>query len=85
MNLRVHQQQMLEICEEILSGADIRQVIVSVTPGGGKSILPVILADKLIPKFAERILWVVPRNSLKYQGEEEFIGKIGRASCRERV
>jgi superfamily II DNA or RNA helicase len=32
----------------------------------------VILADNLIPQIAEKLLWVVPRNSLKYQGEEEF-------------
>lgn len=64
---------MQEIAVEILNGASIRQVIASITPGGGKSKLPVILASILIPTFADRLLWVVPRNSLKWQGEQEFL------------
>ena len=73
MNLRKHQQEMVEICGEILSGKEIRTIIASVTPGGGKSALPVILAENLIPEVATKICWVVPRNSLKYQGEAEFL------------
>ncbi len=46
--------------------------MLSVTPGGGKSFVPVILAENLIPAVAEKICWVVPRNALKYQGEAEF-------------
>lgn len=72
MKLRPHQARMQQLCQEILDGADIRQIIASVIPGGGKSKLPVILASMLIPKFADRLLWVVPRNSLKWQGEQEF-------------
>lgn len=71
--LRPHQSATQQLCVEILSGSDIKTIIEDVTPGGGKSKLPVILASMLIPTWAERILWVVPRNSLKYQGEEEFI------------
>lgn len=73
MMLRSHQAALAAICDEILAGAPIRQIIASVTPGGGKSKLPVILADKLIPAIADKILWVVPRNSLKVQGEAEFL------------
>jgi superfamily II DNA or RNA helicase len=64
---------MQAIAVEILNGAPVRQVIASITPGGGKSKLPVILASILIPSFADRLLWVVPRNSLKWQGEQEFL------------
>ena len=64
---------MQSIASEILAGADVRQVVASITPGGGKSKLPVILASMLIPTFADKLLWVVPRNSLKWQGEGEFI------------
>jgi len=63
---------MVGICERILAGERIRSIVAAVTPGGGKSALPVILAEYLIPEIAERLLWVVPRNSLKYQGEGEF-------------
>jgi superfamily II DNA or RNA helicase len=72
MTLREHQRETVEVCREILEGKPIREIILSVTPGGGKSFVPVILAENLIPAIAEKICWVVPRNSLKYQGEAEF-------------
>lgn len=74
--LRKHQLDMVNICKEILAGKPINTIIPSVTPGGGKSLLPVILAELLIPRIADRILWVVPRNSLKYQGEGDFINDM---------
>lgn len=69
---RYHQQAVADVCRDILGGAEIREVVLSVTPGGGKSFVPVILAENLIPTVAEKICWVVPRNALKYQGEAEF-------------
>ena len=72
ITLRKHQKEIIEVCREILEGKPIREIILSVTPGGGKSFVPVILAENLIPAIAEKICWVVPRNSLKYQGEDEF-------------
>jgi len=74
--LRKHQLEMVKICEEILAGKPVNTIIASVTPGGGKSLLPVILSELLIPRIADRILWIVPRNSLKYQGEGDFINKM---------
>jgi superfamily II DNA or RNA helicase len=70
--LRKHQRETVEVCREILEGKPIREIILSVTPGGGKSFVPVIIAENLIPTVAEKICWVVARNSLKYQGEGEF-------------
>lgn len=70
--LRYHQQAVADVCREILGGAEIKEIVLSVTPGGGKSFVPVILAENLIPAIAEKICWVVPRNALKYQGEAEF-------------
>jgi superfamily II DNA or RNA helicase len=70
--LRKHQRETVEVCQEILEGKPIREIILSVTPGGGKSFVPVIIAENLIPAIADKICWVVPRNSLKYQGEDEF-------------
>jgi superfamily II DNA or RNA helicase len=72
MKLRRHQIEVVNMCRDILNGAPIREAIISCTPGGGKSFVPVIIADNLIPAIAEKICWVVPRNSLKYQGEGEF-------------
>jgi superfamily II DNA or RNA helicase len=72
LTLRKHQHEVVDVCREILEGKPIREIILSVTPGGGKSFVPVIVADNLIPAIAEKICWVVPRNSLKYQGEGEF-------------
>lgn len=72
LTLRKHQREIVEVCREILEGRPIREIILSVTPGGGKSFVPVIVADNLIPVIADKICWVVPRNSLKYQGEGEF-------------
>lgn len=73
MILRYHQQKTVEVCEEILKGRNVKEILLSVTAGGGKSFVPVILAQYLIPSVAEKICWVVPRNALKYQGEEEFL------------
>ena len=67
--LRYHQQKIVDTCRDILDGKEIKEIVLSVTPGGGKSFVPVILAENLIPTIADRICWVVPRNALKYQGE----------------
>lgn len=73
MTLRSHQHRLVEICKDILSGSPVSRIIASVTPGGGKSAMPVILASMLIPKIADKLIWVCPRDALKYQGESEFI------------
>ena len=83
MILRKHQAEVDNLCLEIRAGRSVRSVLASVTPGGGKSALPVILCEHLIPEHADRFLWVVPRNSLKYQGESEFIDP--RWSTRHRL
>lgn len=75
MKLRKHQSELLRICGEILEGKPIDKIIAAVTPGGGKSAMPVILTDNLIGNGYNRICWIVPRNSLKYQGEKEFLNK----------
>lgn len=69
---RTHQAATRAIARRIAAGEPIRTIIASVTPGGGKSALPGVLADELFPAVADRILWVVPRNSLRDQGEGDF-------------
>jgi superfamily II DNA or RNA helicase len=85
MTLRRHQREVVEACREILDGKPIREIILSVTPGGGKSFVPVIVAENLIPAVAEKICWVVPRNALKYQGEGEFCDPRWRTDKRIRA
>ena len=57
------------------------------TPGGGKSALPVIAAARLLgivppgekAPIVERICWVVPRDTLRRQAEEAFVDPSWRA------
>ena len=72
MKLRRHQQELEEICEEILGGRKLTDIVCAVTPGGGKSLLPQILAARLIPVIADALCWIVPRNVLQDQGARGF-------------
>lgn len=73
--LRSHQAEILGIFAAIARGeaATLRDVLAAVTPGGGKSLLPVIAAHALIGAgICDRVCWVVPRDSLRLQAEEAF-------------
>ncbi len=55
-------------------------ILAAVTPGGGKSLLPVIAAARLIEAGqVERVVWVVPRDSLRLQAEEAFADPLWRS------
>jgi hypothetical protein len=59
----------------------IADILAAVTPGGGKSLLPVIAAARLIAAgTVERICWVVPRDSLRLQAEEAFADPTWRSA-----
>lgn len=84
--LRKHQQDFDVVCQDILAGMPITRIILSVTPGGGKSLIPVIASHRLIPRIADALCWVVPRQSLQYQAEETFVrpsvrSLIGHTTC----
>ena len=52
---------------------DVRDILAAVTPGGGKSLLPVIAAAPLLKAGnIDRVCWVVPRDTLRLQAEEAF-------------
>ena len=71
--LRRHQKEILDIARRIKSGeARYKSIVAQVTPGGGKSVLPVILATELLGVIAQRICWVVPRSALQEQAEQAF-------------
>lgn len=60
------------IVDEIVAGADIRDVLFSCTPGSGKSQIPVIFGKLIELGFADAICWICPRKSLQFQGESGF-------------
>ena len=73
--LRTHQARVAAIVQAIASGdaSDCRDILAAVTPGGGKSLLPVIAAAALVRAgVVDRVCWVVPRDSLRLQAEEAF-------------
>ena len=81
MSFRAHQDSFGQLCFEIATGqiTNVRSIICSITPGGGKSMLPVIAANVLLPAVADRIAWIVPRRSLQEQAEYEFAAGRSRA------
>jgi len=61
-----------------MAGSPIKTIWCDVTPGAGKSLLP-LLASKLIDAGkSDKILWIAPRLSLLDQGEREFINPLWR-------
>ncbi|MFT8244286.1 DEAD/DEAH box helicase [Roseomonas sp. BN140053] len=84
--LRDHQRQVLGIARAIAAGADARDVLAAVTPGGGKSLLPVLMGQALIEAgIVDRLCWVVPRDSLRLQAEEAFADPLWREALGHRV
>jgi len=85
MTLRKHQEEFRATIDGIISGSPIRTIYVSVCPGGGKSIIP-ILAGRLIEVgLAEKLIWIAPRLSLIDQAEREFINPYFRETLGHRL
>ncbi len=81
--LRTHQAQIAAIVQAIAAGeaSGVTDILAAVTPGGGKSLLPVIAAAALLAAGRiDRICWVVPRDSLRLQAEEAFADPTWRAA-----
>ncbi|MER2197819.1 DEAD/DEAH box helicase [Methylobacterium brachiatum] len=82
-SLRSHQRTLMALVAAMASGqaAHVRTILAAVTPGGGKSLLPVIAAHTLIAAGrVDRVVWVVPRDSLRLQAEEAFADPLWRAA-----
>ncbi len=61
------------------AAADLRDILAAVTPGGGKSLLPVVAAAPLLRAgIIDRVCWVVPRDTLRLQAEEAFADPLWR-------
>src|ERR687897_79717 len=81
--LRAHQQALAGLVAAMSRGeaTGVTDILAAVTPGGGKSLLPVIAAARLIEAgHVERICWIVPRDSLRLQAEEAFADPAWRAA-----
>src|SRR5919202_6702092 len=79
--LRAHQHALANLVGAIATGeaTAVSDILAAVTPGGGKSLLPVIAAARLIEAGRiERICWIVPRDSLRLQAEEAFADPVWR-------
>jgi superfamily II DNA or RNA helicase len=80
--LRTHQHLLSRIVQAIAAReTNLRDILAAVTPGGGKSLLPVIAAARLIAAgVVDKICWIVPRDSLRLQAEEAFVDPLWRAA-----
>lgn len=81
-HLRTHQRALDSVVRAIAAGdSPVRDILAAVTPGGGKSLLPVIAAARLIAAgIVDRVCWIVPRDSLRLQAEEAFADPTWRAA-----
>ncbi len=73
MNIRTHQQDFDRTIAGIINGSGVRDIVAHVTPGGGKSTLPIQAGRLITAGLADRICWICPRASLQDQAERNFI------------
>ena len=86
--LREHQRAVANLVGAIARGesSGVADILAAVTPGGGKSLLPVIAAARLIEAgVVAQVCWVVPRDSLRLQAEEAFADAGWRAALDHRL
>ena len=85
---RIHQARVAAVIQAIAAGQahDVTDILAAVTPGGGKSLLPVIAAAPLLAAgLIDRVCWVVPRDSLRLQAEEAFADPAWRATLNHAI
>lgn len=78
MKLRKHQRDFQQVVSGIIAGSGVTEILLSVTPGGGKSSIPVIAGKLIKAGMADALCWVVPRQALQDQGERVFIDPFFR-------
>jgi len=78
MQLRKHQREFKEVIDGIIAGSSIRKIVVSATPGSGKSLLPLLAGRLIAAGKADKIAWICPRSSLQDQGERNFMNRQQR-------
>ncbi|MBN1625006.1 MAG: DEAD/DEAH box helicase family protein [Deltaproteobacteria bacterium] len=76
--LRKHQSEFEQITDRIISGEDLPVTYLHATPGAGKSCIPIQACNLIKAGLADRIAWMVPRLTLGYQAESNFIDPFFR-------
>ena len=76
--LRQHQTDFDRTISTILAGSPVRDIVAHVTPGGGKSTLPIQSGRLITAGLADRLCWIAPRASLQDQAERNFIDPFFR-------
>ena len=76
---RQHQIDFEAAIDSIIAGSLATRIIVHVTPGGGKSALPIIAGKLIGAGLVDRLLWICPRQALQLQGERNFIDPFFRS------
>lgn len=76
---RKHQIEFETAIDSIIAGSQATRLIVNVTPGGGKSALPIVSGKLIQSKLVDKLLWICPRQALQVQGETNFIDPFFRS------
>jgi len=76
--LRKHQREFEDTIDNIIDGAPIRNIYCHVTPGGGKSLIPIMAGRLIKANLADKLIWIAPRLSLTDQAEREFVNPLFR-------
>ena len=75
MPLRPHQEELRKKVFSIhWKHSNEKELFLFWAPGAGKSLAPPILSDLLVNN--KKQIWVVPRDSLKEQGESDDRGQV---------
>lgn len=85
MKKRKHQIETEQTIDNIISGSSVSKIICNVTPGGGKSALPIIAGKLIKAGLADALCWVVPRRALQDQGERNFLDPFFRNMFRHEM
>lgn len=75
---RFHQIQTEQAIDAIIKGSPILKILAHVTPGGGKSALPIIASRLIAVGLADALCWICPRSALQDQGERNFLDPFFR-------
>ena len=77
---RQHQIEFESVIDAIISkSCSVTRILCKVTPGGGKSALPIVTGKLVTAGLVDKILWVCPRMALQVQAERNFIDPFFRA------
>lgn len=75
---RKHQKELEQIIDGIIHGSGVRTILLSVTPGGGKSTAPIIAGRLIKAGLADALCWICPRTALQDQGARAFVDPFFR-------